>query len=173
MAQPERDFDILKKYDLNSDESSEKVAAKKANLDDFDQLWNVTIDQTLDFVEKKEKTEKSVASEITLLKAELKEKDFEVQKFKWQIKERERELKKLYDEADEIMSLNRQLNDQLELYSYIEKENFELKEIGRYVAKRLKETQVENNELTKELRRAEQKVNTEPRGVSNLWGVIN
>lgn len=132
-------------------DSCQEQKQKPSASEGFDKLWDITLDETLDFTHKKAKQNKVSEDEVKLLKEELKAKDFEIQKFKWQLSEREKELKKLYEEADEMLQLNHKLNDQLEFYQSLEEENAELKDLTRFVATKLEKAELRNEALNSEL----------------------
>jgi len=61
-------------------------------------------------------TDSTEPTKLKLLKEELKNRDFEIQKLKWQLGEREKELRSLYQELSSQVELSEKLNEQLEKY---------------------------------------------------------
>lgn len=148
------------------DSKTQSKESVNNQLDGFDNLWKVSDSEVNDFVTKKAgKKELSPEDEIKSLKGEIKERNFDINKFRWQMKEREKELQKLYNEVNHILDLNQGLNEQLQAYKYLEEEYQDLKRISKLLSEKLAAQQLENLELREEIKAKK----TEKKGFFNFF----
>ena len=136
-----------------ADDINEQLQKTNPELDGFDRLWDVGLEETINFVEAKVQEQERPEEKVNFYKNQLKEKDFEVQKFKWQLSEREKELKKVYDELDIVMSQNMKLNSQMKEFENLEKEYLDVKGLGNLLSSKLADLSQENIDLRIELKK--------------------
>ncbi len=98
----------------------ERKELSETDIVGFDQLFSINYDEAQQFIQRRQSHAKTGDyAELELLRRELEEKNFEIQKLNWQLSEREKELKASYEEMHRVMEINKRLNNQLHDYEQL------------------------------------------------------